>query len=204
MAAKLTPLTLGVLTVLALTAGTAGALSKCQGSKIKAVGKKAGCLLGLESKEASTGSVPLPDKVAKCKTKLSQTFAKADAGNDCATAGDATPLESKVDAFVVDVDGELAVGTLPSKCQSAKIKAAGKKARCLLGLEAKAASSGVGPDAGKVAKCRSKFSSSFAKAQRKTDCRTGADRNPIEAKVDAFIDDVLCELGPACGCGSSV
>ena len=47
------------------------------------------------------------------------------------------PLE-EVDAFVNDVNStEVGSNTLPSKCIAAKLKAAGKKASCKLGIYSK-------------------------------------------------------------------
>jgi hypothetical protein len=89
----------------------------CQGAKIKAVGSKASCLLGLEAKEAAKGTPPDPAKVQKCRDKLASTFAQSEAKGGCATVADAQDLEDKVDAFVMDVDGELA--TIPNFCGDA-------------------------------------------------------------------------------------
>jgi hypothetical protein len=168
--------------------------NKCASEKIKAAGKKAKCKSDLESNQASKGGTIDGAKVAKCESKLSSTFAKSEAKGGCTTTGDAAAIEAKVDAFVTDLDTELAVGTLPNKCQGEKIKAAGKKADCKLGLKSKQAKKGGTIDPAKVAKCESKLSAAFAKNEGKGGCNTTGDAAAIEAKVDAFVADVDTEI----------
>jgi hypothetical protein len=200
---QFTAAALGGFMLVALASGAAQAQNKCASSKMKAAAKKATCLLGLESKEASSGTAPAPAKVQKCRDKLSSSFSKLEGKGGCVTTGDAQDIEDKVDAFVADVDDELAPGS-PNKCQGAKIKAAGKKAQCLLGLEAKEVATGSPKDPAKVQKCMDKFSSTFSKSEAKGGCATTGDTQDIEDKVDAFVEDADCELGggPACDCGT--
>src|SRR5205814_5353828 len=105
----------------------------------------------------------------------SSSFAKAELKSQpCVTSGDASTIEGKVDAFVDDVVGEL-VGTTAdpppiNACDAAEIKAAGGKAKCLLGLESGALKKGVAADPLKVQKCKDKASSAFAKGELKADC----------------------------------
>jgi hypothetical protein len=175
--------------------GDARAQNKCAATKIKAAGKKAACLLGLEAKSAKTGTAPANDKVANCMSKFSSTFTKAEAKGGCITNGDDAAIETKIDAFVADVDAE--TGTAPptsNACQSSKLKAAGKMAKCLLGLAGKEAGSGVPPAPEKVARCKDKFSAAFAKAETRDGCATTGDADAIEDKVDAFVADVDAEL----------
>jgi len=196
---------LGVCAFVASLGGQAAAQNKCQGDKIKAAGKKAKCKLSLEAKQASSGDPIDPLKIAKCEGKFSQAFAKAEGpGNTCTTLGDAAEIESKIDLIVAELDGVLTRGA--NKCQSSKLKAAGKKASCLLGLESKQAASGDPIDPTKQAKCLSKFSQAFAKAEAKPPCKTTGDAADIEARVDNLVGDVDCELdgGAPCDCGSTV
>ena len=82
-----------------------------------------------------------------------------------------------------------------SKCTGAKLKAAGKKSSCKLGVYAKAASKNVPVDSTKLDDCEAKFNAAFAKAESKGDCVAPAgDADAIEGKVDAFVDDVNTEL----------
>ena len=184
-----------------LAAGSAHAQAKCQGAKMKAAGKKASCLLSLHAKSASKATLIDPAKAQACGDKMSAAFTKAETKPPCSTSGDAGTIEAKVDRFVDQIAANLQL-TPPSKCQSAKLKAAGKKAKCLLGAEAKALAKSIAPD---FSKCVSKFNAAFAKAETNTDCGTAVgDAAAIEAQVDALDDDVACELdaGPACDCGS--
>ena len=177
--------------------------AKCAGEKIKEASKKTACLAGLRAKEAAEGESPDPAKVMHCEEKLSSNFADLEAKGGCITTGDAPIIEAKVDAFVADLVSELNPSGPPAanKCQGAKIKLAGKKAVCLLGLEAKAAAKGnfLEPlDPSKVATCQDKLSSGFGKLEAKGDCATTGDAGTIEGKVDAFVTDVSSEL--ACPC----
>jgi len=164
--------------------------NRCAGAKIKATGKKASCMLGAEAKAASKGGSP---DTTKCVAKFEKAFGKVEAKGECVTTGDQADIEAKVDAFVADVDSKLDVAT-PNKCQGFKLKAAGKKAACLLSLEAKNASKGVVPVTDKVAKCESKLSTAFSKAEAKGGCSTTGDAQEIEEKVDAFVGDANAEL----------
>jgi hypothetical protein len=93
-----------------------------------------------------------------------------------------------------------------SKCQGSKIKDAGKKAACLAGLNAKLVAAGTGTlDPAKVAKCQAKVLTAYPKLEAKPGCNTTGDSTAIENKVDAFIDDLVTELGggPASKCNGS-
>ena len=169
--------------------GTAAAQNKCAGTKIKSTGKKAACLLGVRSKEASKGTT---GDTSKCVAKFEKGFTKAETKGGCNTTGDMADIEAKVDAFVADTNSELAVAPLPNKCAGSKLKSAGKKASCLLGLESKQASKG-GP-LGDTAQCIAKFNKGFGKAETKGGCNTTGDQADIEAKVDAFVADAAAEL----------
>ena len=83
--------------------------SKCQGSKLKAAGKKASCKLSLYSKAAAKNLPVDTAKLAGCGSKFTATSQKADSGTDCGAAnGDTGAIETKVDNFVNDVKGTLA------------------------------------------------------------------------------------------------
>jgi hypothetical protein len=171
--------------------------SKCSSAKEKATGKKASCKLSVQSKATSSGDPVDSVKLAKCEAKFSKAFAKADAKGDClGPTGDTAPIEAKVDAFVDDANTEITTGgPVPSKCQGVKLKTAGKKAKCLLGVDAKAVAKAAPVDGTKIQKCKDKFSKSSVNAEGKGDCGGAAgDTATIEAKVDAFADDADAEL----------
>ncbi|HLY37033.1 MAG TPA: hypothetical protein VKU61_03285, partial [Candidatus Binatia bacterium] len=91
---------------------TGGATTaKCQGAKIKDAGKKAQCVTGLQAKVAAAGGTIDPVKLGKCQAKVSAAYAKLESkAGACATSGDSTAIENKVDAFTTDVNNELNVG----------------------------------------------------------------------------------------------
>jgi hypothetical protein len=188
---------LGALGMIVFGSTSAHAIaSRCAASKIKIAGKTASCLLNLDAKQTGN-SIPVNStKAQKCRSKLSVTFAKADAKDgDCVFgAPGASAIQSKIDNFENDIDAALAVGTLPNKCQGTKTKISGKTASCLLSLQAKAVSSGGSPNGAFVQKCKDKLSRTFAKSETKGGCNTSNDAPPIESTIDAFVGDVKTEL----------
>src|SRR5262249_56849066 len=177
---------------------------QCAASKIKAAGKKAACLLYVGGKVAG-GATADPIKMQRCEDKLSDpatgAFARAEARGGCAVGGDVMAVEGTVDAFVADVYGALNVGT-PNDCQAAKIRAAGKKASCLLVLQAKNAA-GHGLDMGKVQACEDQLSGpdgTFAREDAQGGCATTNDAATIEMKVDAFVDAIVAAEPTAATC----
>lgn len=87
--------------------------------------------------------------------------------------------------------------TTQAKCAAAKIKAAAKKAACLLALDSKVADKGVAADPVKVQKCKDAFGAAFEKLEAKGGCITSGDASTIEATVDAFTADVDTQLNAA-------
>ena len=61
----------------------------------------------LQAKRAATGKAIDAGKLAKCQTRLGTAYTKLEAKGDCETTGDATAIEAKVDAFVLDLLDEL-------------------------------------------------------------------------------------------------
>jgi len=196
-----------VLSALLMGAAAAPALAgpsdgqRCAASKLKAAGKKASCLLGLDAKTAAGITVD-PLKVQKCKDKLGDpvkgAFARAEAKGGCVTEGDAATIEGKVDDLVDGIFTALNVGT-PSTCQSKKLKAAGKKAQCLLTLQAKAAA-GAGLDADRVQQCKDKLTAVFTSLDAGGTCATSGDAATIEGDVDGFVDDVVAAIPSVSTC----
>ncbi len=175
--------------------------AKCAEAKIKAVGKEASCFLGAHSRAAARGVAADPLTYAKCSSKFTIDFQRAEDRGGCPTIGDAAPLEAATYAFDTDVSTALTPApTVGNKCQAGKITAAAKEAKCLLDLEAKAAKTGelLDPDPIRVAKCREKYALLFAKLEGKGPCDTTGDAATIEAKIDAFVSAVASGL--ACPC----
>lgn len=106
-------------------------------------------------------------------------------------------------AFVLLLAVGIAKGgpTPAQKCEAAKIKSAGKEARCLLNVYSAAAAKGGSPDSTKVQKCKDALSKRYTKLEAKGTCTTSGDTGAIEGKVDAFAADVNSELvGGGTGC----
>jgi hypothetical protein len=103
-----------------LNVGSGTNPNKCEADKLKAAAKKAGCKCALEAKQAQTAGNPPPDpaKLQKCEASFSKSFAKLEAKGGCNTTSDAAVIESKVDAFVVDVDAGISP---PACCGAAEI-----------------------------------------------------------------------------------
>src|SRR5882724_10853915 len=195
-------LALGIIALVWLAAGSACAQTeKCQAAKMKAAGKKAGCLLGVRSKVAAKAVLLDTAKLMKCETKFSGAFTKAESKPPCSTTADASAIESKVDRFAKEIAADLTLSP-PSKCQGGKLKAAGKAAKCRLAAEGKALVKSLPID---LSKCDTKFSAAWTTAESQGDCgpATG-DMAAIAAKLAALEDDVACEedAGPACACGT--
>ena len=178
--------------------------AKCGAAKINAAGRKAACLLGLEATEASRGSAKDPAKVAACRAKLQETFAKSEQKGGCITTGDASAIEARVDAFSNDVDDALSGPVDPpataSRCDGNKLKAAGKRAKCALQVRAKAVGKATFPDPAKLQQCADKMAAAFTKAQGSGGCTATGDAGAIGDVINAFVDDVVNAL--ECKCAS--
>ncbi len=172
--------------------------SKCTAAKIKAAGKKAACKTGVDARGDAKNLPPDTVHLGGCTDKFTAAFAKAETAGACiAPNGDQSTIETKVDAFVNDVQTEIAtgnLGTAGSKCVATKVKAAGNKASCKLGVYAKAASKNLPVDTAKLAGCDAKWEAAAVKADAAGDCGTMPSNGLIESDVDNFVNDVKTEL----------
>ena len=189
-----------VLAMSALTtmATSAVAQSHCSSAKVKAVGKTARCRLALEAREAA-GKPKNPARVQRCEDEMVAAFSKYDAAyTDCRVTGEVSWVIPVIDTFVNDVDTALSVG-LPNKCQAAKLKATGKKAKCFLDLYARTLHTLAPLDPAKVQRCHDKHTATFAQEEAKLGCATTGDADAIEGDVDIFTTDVqyaIVEIDP--------
>jgi len=214
------PTTLAAIAVagaLALGVSAAQAQNKCLSGKTKCVSKNASCMLQAEEVSQKTGQ---PNVWYKCWVKFyggtegfeKSCFGKLELKNDgpCLTFGDLDAEEAKVEAFVADVVLELYDSSPPNKCSAGKLKCVRKKTACILTVHSKAQKLGLPLDPAELQKCYDKFDGGtkgpdagcFAKLEAKQDplefetvCPSVADAATQEAKVDAFVADVLAELG---------
>src|SRR5262245_60212717 len=169
---KLT-IVLSVVFLMAAGAGPARA-DKCNGAKIKAVGKKESSLLSCSGKEATKGPSVQPACNDKASLKFTDKYNKptgcvpsAPSETTCENAADA--CQSAIRALLPDGDD-----VNPSKCEATRLKAAGKLASGELSCVSKAASKALPIDPACISKARGKFAASFTKVSGCT-----GDGNPI-------------------------
>jgi hypothetical protein len=109
------------------------AAEKCQATKEKTAGKHGQCHAKVDSKGVSKGEAPDPLGLTKCDDKTTKLFGKAETkgGAECLTSGDVAGVSAALEACADDLtllitDGNLPGGGGLGKCDSKKIKAAGK------------------------------------------------------------------------------
>jgi hypothetical protein len=133
---------------------------KCNGAKVKAIGKKESGLLGCSAKEATK-------TVTGCEAGVSGKFSAA--YNKPTGCSPAAPSESQCEAAADScqsmIRGSLpdGSGTSPSKCEASRLKAASKLASGELGCYSKAAAKGAPVDPACIAKATGKFTTAFDK-----------------------------------------
>ena len=154
-----------------------------------------------------------PSDQKGCMDKAEKDLVKS----PCSTVGNAGSLEDQVDAFVLDVVQELDPGyptPVLNKCSAGKKKCVANKVKAILNCYAKAASSGGSvalppPPQGQsptsfqecIQKAQEKFDGGadpskgcFAKLEAKPPCLTTDDTDALEAKVDAFSQEISTQL----------
>src|SRR2546422_6738401 len=135
------------MSVFALVVFGASAASAdvCTGRKIKAICKKEKRLLACSAKEATKGTAAVQPA---CNMKASDKFTTA----YNKPSGCTTPVATQCESIADDCQAKLRAalpdgdGTTPSRCEAARLKAAGKKAAAKLGCYAKAAARDVAVD----------------------------------------------------------
>jgi cell division septation protein DedD len=165
--------------LLSLSAGTARA-DRCLGAKVKAIGKKEKALLACQAKVALGASIE-----PACDSKASTKFGTAYARFTC-TAPAVSVCEDIADDCRDQVRAALPDGSAatPSRCEAARLKAAGKKAGAKLGCYAKAAAKDAPVDSACLLKAEGKFSTAYNKV---SGCPT--DGSGGEANTESLIDD---------------
>lgn len=162
--------------------------TRCGAAKLKATARNAICRLTLEAREASGESIR-PTRAQRCDARLQQAFAQIEATRgDCRAEGEALIVEHYVDLFIDAVDTALFSAT-PNDCQAAKLKAAGKKVKCVLGAHARSAGTERPVAASTLQRCHDKLTARFADAEAKQSCATNGDADAIENHVAYFAGD---------------
>jgi len=197
-----------VVTAIVAVAGTvetARAQSACVAAKVTASARRAVCEALLEAGEARTNEPAKPKALARCASAFDAAFAKADAAGGCPTTGDAAVFAGKVEDFVAALATALdvAVPPEPSRCESSKIKAAARKASCLLRLVAAfTAKPHRPPSPFRAGKCDQALVKTFDRLDHAdATCHTSGDADEVGQLVDAFvagIDDMTPVLASGC------
>jgi hypothetical protein len=170
---------LAVLAVLVLSAGPASA-DKCIGAKVKAIGKKEKGLLACQAKLALGASVE-PACDSKYMTKFDSAYNKSTCTSPPAAVCEAIADDCRDKVRLALPDGNTAT---PSRCEAARLKAAGKKAGAKLGCYAKAAAKDAAVDPACLTKAEGKFSTAYNKV---TGCAT--DGPSGEMSTETTIDN---------------
>jgi len=199
--------------VLALFGGSAHA-GKCEASKTKCASKKAAGLLKCHAKAEKSGTVVDPACTSKVMDKFDDPttgcIAKVEAKGGCVVTGATATLEATIDTFVVtDIVPALDPffpGPIPggNLCSSKKKGCVAKKVKGLLKCYAKAEKKSLAIDPACLQKAMDKFDGGstpakgcFAKREAIGSCLTVGDTAAIEAVVDVFVEDAVCQIDPA-------
>ncbi len=166
------------LAAVVLAGGTARAQDKCVAARAKAIGKKESGLLACHAKVAAKGDPSLLSPcVAKVVGKFGAAFAKA--GTCSGTLAD---CESVADDCADEVSFALPDAG-PSKCEAARLKAAGKKASALMACYGKVAAKNDGT---LFMPCHDKAAAKFSAAYTKV---TGCGGDGQEGAVETLVEN---------------
>src|SRR5438552_15696514 len=171
-----------VFACLLLAAGPAAA-DQCTSAKVKAIAKEEARILGCQAKVAKKGD---PSLEAACDAKAMDKFGTA-FGKAGTCSGVQSDCEGLADACRDKVRAALPDGTsaaTASKCESARLKAAGKAASRKLGCYAKAARKGLPVDSsagGCLDKAHAKVVAAFDKV---TGCTGDGQADAVETLID--------------------
>ena len=185
---------------------------RCAAHKLAAAAKKIAGLTGCDARALRDSKPVDPRCVSRVQNEFTTSWMKIEAATEkippkgvgCVTTDDVVTIENKVDAHRVDLQQVLddVPPNVFSKCAAAKIKAAGKKGACKIDCNEKAI--GANPLSFDKPICLARCTESFAKAFSSAEkirpsphngtCFTTGDAAAVEAKVDAFVADVVAEL----------
>jgi hypothetical protein len=179
----------------AFASGAMGAspAQQCSQGKLAEASKKAERQLKCQAINARLGGV---DQfcMEKASNRFTLSWNRIEARGGCLTTGDRDSIEAKIDAFVDDVTTELRPILNPNKCTALKLRAAGRKARGKLVCHARVAKQSGATDPLCLLREEARFSVRWQKAEASSFCLTSGDEDAIEAKVDAFVNDIATLL----------
>lgn len=180
----------------------------CESTKVKTSGKYARCLAKVFAKAIKRSEAADSDKLVKCSNKFESLFAKAElkAAGSCPSEDDrgsiGTSLETCIEDAVAELGGVPGPGGDEAKCQSRKVKEAGKYVDCRFKTSFKALKKGVAPD---FTRCESKLASKWSKLEGDPSrpCSTTGDLTSLQSASDACHAAITGSLaGPGCGNGT--
>jgi hypothetical protein len=196
------------------TVATAQGPNKCLAAKNKCASRKMQALLKCHSRAEKTGVAVDPACTQRAMSKFDGgtapakgCFAKLEAANDgpCLTTDDTSAIETKIDAFVLDVVSELDPAypaPVQNDCSAGKKRCVLKKSAALMKCNEHNVKFGVPIDPACGQKAKDKFDGGidptagcFERLEARFSCPTNDDTAALEGKVDNFVTDVLCELG---------
>ena len=164
------------------------AAQKCQALKEKAAGKHGQCHAKVNSKNVAKPTAADPLAQVKCDDKTTKTFGKAElkGGAECLTIGDEPVISAALQQCADDVSAVITNDSVPggsrSKCDSKKIKAAGKYLSCKYKVRSKAVIKGESED---FSKCDAKLTKLIGKFNVSTaQCSRIKDQAAIETSID--------------------
>jgi len=179
---RATAVMIGAFAITALGAGTASA-DRCIGAKLSAIGKKERGLLACQARVAVQGKRP----EAACDGRAISAFeGRYDRPGACGAPASSV-CETIADDCRDQVRAALPDGA-PSRCEAARLRAAGRKAAAKLGCYAKAAARGIPVDS----RCLTRGSATFATAFNQLNGCTGdGQAAAIELLIDSECVDQL-------------
>lgn len=180
-------------------AGASYSADRCHADRSKALGKVARCGSGVLSKAVQSFEAPDTDQFQRCTDKFVAQFAKIDAkaNGACLAAVEdpaalVTTLQACADPVLTALGGPMGAGNSTDRCQSRKIKEAGKYVDCRFKADSKARKKGVQPE---FSRCNDKLDAGFTKLDVQGPCATTGDAASVRADLTACFQTASSLVG---------
>lgn len=173
----------------------------CQASKLKSAGVALGGLLQCHAQAAAVGTAVSPSCTAVERSRLEQSFARAEAGT-CRTINDAATVWSTLDAGAASIASALRPAVGGSSCARIKLSAAGQHGSYLVKLVGKQktrvnASRFVAGESSSAERIRRQFN----QAEGQGGCVAVGDAAATQGKIHNLLGDTAEQLWPATSVG---
>lgn len=142
------------------------------------------------------------DQVCMTRTvdEIVECFRNAERRNFCRTTGDVLAIQSQIEAFVTDAVRDVTPGfpyPIVNRCAAGKQQTIAEATAGKLGCFEDAARREPGlVDTTCFTKAEGAYDSSWAKLENNGGCLTQGDSGPLEAKLEAFVADMVEALDP--------